>query len=86
MNMEAAPASRLFTLRIWVVADNAGTLDWRARLQDIHSGEVIYFKDWQALNAHVERALKSPPEDQIEKREPGEIPVPPENLLSEKRS
>lgn len=68
MNSEAAPTSRLFTLRIWMAAEGVDTLDWRARVQDIQSGEVVYFKDWQALAAYIERVLQDQNKDKLYNR------------------
>ena len=45
----------LFTLRIWSVEGNPQ--QWRARLQDIQSGEVTFFKDWEGLIAQIKENL-----------------------------
>ena len=53
---DARAQARLFTLRIWSVAGDAAPL-WRARLQDVRSGEVLFFKDWQEMIARIEESL-----------------------------
>lgn len=50
--------AHLFTLRVWLVRKEEETAEWRARLQDTQSGEVLYFKDWHALTKHIESILQ----------------------------
>ncbi len=46
----------LFTLRIWSIEGKPK--QWRARLQNVQSGEVTFAKDWEALIAQIEENLK----------------------------
>lgn len=55
---ETLAKARLFTLRVWLVRKDKKAAEWRARLQDTQSGEVLYFKDWQALTKHIEGVLQ----------------------------
>lgn len=47
--------AHLFTLRIWSVEGNPQ--QWRARLQDIQSGEVTFFKDWEGLISQLKEHM-----------------------------
>jgi len=49
--------AHLFTLRIWSVEGVAAS-QWRARLQDVHSGEVTYCADLDSLVACIEASLR----------------------------
>ncbi|PJB67890.1 MAG: hypothetical protein CO094_02685 [Anaerolineae bacterium CG_4_9_14_3_um_filter_57_17] len=58
-DMELIPQqSHLFTLRVWMVNGDHAAPTWRARLQNIQSGEVNYCRDWNALIACIEEALR----------------------------
>ncbi|RME65452.1 MAG: hypothetical protein D6790_01815 [Caldilineae bacterium] len=50
-----SPPSHFFTLRLWKEDVDAETPIWRGRLQNLASGEVRYFQDWEAL---VERLME----------------------------
>jgi hypothetical protein len=41
--------SELFTLRVWREALGNGQIEWRGRIQHVLSGQVYYFRNWQAL-------------------------------------
>ena len=43
------PTSHLFTVRLWQEDLGDGQSEWRGKLQNVHSGEVSYFRDWQML-------------------------------------
>ena len=55
---ETLAKARLYTLRVWVVRTDSETAEWRARLQDTQSGEVLYFRNWQEFVAHMQNALQ----------------------------
>ena len=58
-DMELTPQqSHLFTLRVWMVNGEHAAPTWRARLQDLRSGEVNYCRDWDALIACLEETLR----------------------------
>ena len=60
---ETLANARLYTLRVWVVSKENEITQWRARLQDTQSGEVLYFRDWQEIVQHMQNSLQ----DQIHK-------------------
>lgn len=60
---ETLANARLYTLRVWVVRKENEITQWRARLQDTQSGEVLYFRDWQEFVQHMQNSLQ----DQIHK-------------------
>ena len=50
--MEGQPElghSQLFTLRVWREVLGDGQVEWRGRIQHVLSGQVYYFRNWQAL-------------------------------------
>lgn len=49
--------AHLFILRIWSVEGEDAAPQWRARLQNVHSGEVVFFKDWQEMIACLEESV-----------------------------
>jgi hypothetical protein len=51
--------SYLFTLRFWPEETTGGHIEWRGKLQQVTSGETIYFRDWDALVEFLESALDS---------------------------
>jgi hypothetical protein len=55
---ETLAKARLYTLRVWAVRNNSEAAEWRARLQDTQSGEVIYFRNWQEFVEHMQNALQ----------------------------
>ncbi len=61
MNDEEGAANNqalLFTLRIWAVKEGGTAPQWRSRLQNLHSGEVNYFTNWDSLIACIEESLR----------------------------
>jgi hypothetical protein len=56
-----APRARsyLFTLRFWPEETSGDHIEWRGKLQQVSSGEMIYFRDWDALVEFLESALGS---------------------------
>ena len=55
---ETLANARLYTLRVWVVRKENEITQWRARLQDTQSGEVLYFRDWQEFVQHMQNSLQ----------------------------
>jgi hypothetical protein len=41
--------SHLFTVRVWQEEIEKGQVEWRGRVQLMTSGEVRYFREWDAL-------------------------------------
>ena len=50
--------AHLFTLRIWLVNEESPALEWRGRVQNLHSGEVNYCANWDSLIACIEETLR----------------------------
>ncbi len=55
---DARAHAHLFTLRIWSVEGGDAAPQWRARLQDVRSGEVTYCANWDSLIACIEGSLR----------------------------
>ncbi len=53
MNTSGNYRSRLFTLRLWIEPSVPRPGEIRFKVQDLQSGEVRYFHEWQALIAYV---------------------------------
>jgi hypothetical protein len=50
MNMESASQrSHLFTVRVWQEELDKDRVEWRGKVQLMTSGEVRYFREWDAL-------------------------------------
>jgi hypothetical protein len=49
--------SHLFTVRMWQEELGEGQSEWRGKLQHVQSGEVLYFRQWSALVASLEKML-----------------------------
>jgi hypothetical protein len=47
-------SSHLFTLRFWLEDLGNNQFDWRGRIQHVNSGEVIYFRNCEMLEAFIE--------------------------------
>jgi hypothetical protein len=41
--------SHLFTVRVWEEQIGTDQTEWRGKVQLVTSGEVRYFRDWEAL-------------------------------------
>lgn len=50
--------SHLFMLRLWFEDLGDGQTDWRGKVQYVNSGEVCYFRDWQTLEAFMEKLMQ----------------------------
>jgi hypothetical protein len=59
MSAFSATPAYFFTLRIWMVKHGNDGIQWRARLHNIHTKEVTYHKDWQALIECIENTLEN---------------------------
>jgi hypothetical protein len=55
----AHPPSRthLFTVRVWREDLGEGQTEWRGEVQEVVSGEMRYFRDWQTLLALLQAML-----------------------------
>ena len=49
--------SHLFTVRMWQEELGEGQSEWRGKVQHVQSGEVLYFRQWSALVASLEKML-----------------------------
>lgn len=47
----------LFTIRLWQEQIDAEHVEWRGEVKNLASGEVRYFRDWQALALLLPRML-----------------------------
>ena len=61
--------SHLFTLRLWPEELDHARSEWRGQLRLVASGEVWYFRDWQALLVRLQAVLPGPT---AEPDQPGE--------------
>ena len=66
MNIVQSPRTHLFILRMWLEEVGDGETEWRVKVQHVLSGDVSYFRDWQALqqfiNTHTDfRAKRGQP-------------------------
>lgn len=52
--------SQLFTVRIWQEEVSDGQMEWRGKVQHVHSGEALYFREWSALVAGLLKLLAEP--------------------------
>ncbi len=55
--------SHLFTVRVWQEELGNGQKEWRGKVQEVHSGEVRYFREWPALVAALLKMLSEPDSD-----------------------
>jgi hypothetical protein len=53
--------SRLFTVRVWVEELDGGHAEWRGKVQLVPSGETLYFRDWEAMEAFLMSSLEEVP-------------------------
>jgi hypothetical protein len=50
MEADRAPYQlQLFTLRLWQEAVSEGQYEWRGAIKNTSTGEVRYFREWEAL-------------------------------------
>jgi hypothetical protein len=52
------PRSHLFTVRLWLEPLGEGQAEWRGQVRHVPSGEARYFRDWEALQAFLERMFR----------------------------
>jgi hypothetical protein len=55
--------SHLFTVRVWQEELGNGQKEWRGKVQQVHSGEVRYFREWPTLVAALLKMLSEPDSD-----------------------
>ena len=59
--------SQLFTVRIWQEELGDGQSEWRGKVQHVHTGEALYFRDWSVLVTALLKMLAEPsPQTEIE--------------------
>ena len=51
--------SDLFTLRVWPEEVDDGQIEWRGKVQHVTSGDVFYFREWEAMLAFLLGILDS---------------------------
>lgn len=56
--------TQLFILRLWQEPIAGGHWEWRGRVQNVLSGEVRYFREWERLLALLQAML--PNDEQFE--------------------
>jgi len=49
--------SLFFTIRLWPENMGWGQIDWRGKVQYIPGGDTLYFRDWLALLAFLEKVM-----------------------------
>ncbi len=54
---EQHPHSHLFALRVWEESLGEGNTEWRGRVQEVNSGETLFFRDWPGLIATLRRLI-----------------------------
>ncbi len=54
---EQHPRLHLFTLRVWEETLGAGKVEWRGRVQEISTGEALFFRDWPGLITTLQRLI-----------------------------
>ena len=54
------PRSHLFTVRVWREELGNDQSEWRGKVQNVHSGEALYFREWQALITALTKMLSEP--------------------------
>ena len=52
------PHAHLFTVRIWEEALGEGKAEWRGRVQEVASGETVFFRDWPGLVTSLNRLIE----------------------------
>jgi hypothetical protein len=58
-----SPRSQLFTVRVWKEEVSNGQIEWRGKVQLVNSGDVRYFRDWNALVPLLLTMLSEPQPD-----------------------
>lgn len=49
--------SHLFTVRLWQETLDTHQTEWRGKIQDVTSGEVYYFRNWEMLTTLLQTML-----------------------------
>ena len=47
-------------MRVWQEELGNGQKEWRGKVQEVHSGEVRYFREWPTLVAALLKMLSEP--------------------------
>ena len=45
--------SNVFVLRVWLEELGNGQSEWRGQLQQVSTGELHYFRDWQTMLSYL---------------------------------
>jgi hypothetical protein len=56
--------SQLFTVRLWVEEVSSNHSEWRGKVQRIPGGEMLYFRDWEAMKVFLLSSLEAGTEAQ----------------------
>lgn len=51
------PRPHLFTLRLWQEDLGNGEAEWRGRVQNVASGDTVFFRDWSSLVSTLQRLV-----------------------------
>ncbi len=51
--------SHLFTIRLWHEEVGSEQSEWRGKVQSVSTGEAHYFREWDALIAHILQMLSA---------------------------
>lgn len=62
--------SHLLLIRVWPEEVGEGMVEWRGRLQSLHSGDALYFRDGPTLYAALLRILDDLEADQHDAQAP----------------
>ncbi len=54
---ERCRRTRSFVIRLWCEDLGQGRREWRGMVQDVSSGEVRFFRDWQKLVDWIQERL-----------------------------
>ena len=49
--------SKVFVLRVWLEELGNGQSEWRGQLQQVSSGDVHYFRNWQTMRSYLTEML-----------------------------
>jgi hypothetical protein len=55
------PQPHLFTLRVWQEDLGSGEAEWRGRVQNVASGDTVFFRDWPGLVSTLQRLVAMTP-------------------------
>jgi hypothetical protein len=47
-------------VRVWQEELGNDQSEWRGKVQHVHTGEALYFREWQALIAAIMKMLSEP--------------------------